>query len=135
MSKSRSLKVYAVVYTFVGLVSVALATTLARGDAGPNPAGPSSPYQLVTATNAAGDSWYANRINKTTGDAWVLSQDGTAWVKMAESGPLPSGDYDMRILPTGTGTNANAEVLRIERKTGKSWTLSNNTWTALTEPK
>lgn len=135
MRNARSRKVTAVLCTLIGLVSVALVTALARGDDGPTPANSGSPFQLVTASYAAGDSWYANRINKTTGEAWDLSQDGTSWVKMTENGQLPSGDYNMRILPYGSGSNANAEVLRIERKTGKSWANINGNWTALTEPK
>ena len=107
----------------------------ARADDVPKSTNPSSPYRLVTAVNAAGDTWFAYRINKATGNAWNLPATGWSWNRMAESEQLPSGDYDLRILPTGSGNGAAATVLRIECKTGCTWVYSNGTWTPFTEPK
>lgn len=132
MRHARSWKATAILCTLVGLVSVALVAALARGDDGSNTASSSSPYRLVCAVSATGDNWYTHRINKITGATFYIN--GTAWTKIVESGQPPAGDYDLAVMAVGSGNNAADEVVRIDRKTGTTWTEVNGNWTLITEP-
>jgi hypothetical protein len=135
MRNARSWKVIAVVCILVGLASFQLASALASGDNVAKQSNPGSPYRLVSSVNAAGDNWFAYRINKVTGETWKIPDAGWSWSKFAEPGQIPNGDYDLQIMVTGSGNSAIAQLIRMERKTGLSWYINNGTWTPMTESK
>jgi hypothetical protein len=70
------------------------------------------------------------RYRVTTGETWALG-DGNAYVKLAESGAVPPGNYDI----VTAGAEAEYAAFRIDRRSGATWQLRNNKWVPVKEPK
>ena len=136
MRNARSWTVTAVLCALVGLASVLLASAPANADDAPKTS-KSDIYRLVTVMTVSGDQWDFYRINTDTGDVWTPDTTTSAWVwlKMVDSDKLPSGDYDLQVINTGSGNSATENVFRIERKTGQTWHLVGTNFVLIAEPK
>ena len=77
---------------------------------------------------ARGEGFEAVRLNVQSGQTSVLR--GTKWVKMAEDGQVPAGNYDLEI---GTTAQNKYYVIRYNRDTGAAWTLYNDKMNAIAE--
>jgi hypothetical protein len=86
----------------------------------------STSFRLVMAASA--NSWYAYRINTKTGETWLPHTDtsGTVWQAIAETNQLPFGDYDLQVAPTISDKGPLHHVLRMERRSGRTWLESND---------
>src|ERR1043166_4228435 len=76
-----------------------------------------------------GDSYQAIRIRIRTGETWTA--EGTKWLKIADAGPIPAGDYDVLLVATEKDYSA----IRYDRVSGSSWLLrGGDKWVKMTEP-
>ena len=74
------------------------------------------------------------RFNSKTGEAWFnWTTVAPEWTKIAETGPVPPGDYEVLLLP-GATSDSNWG-LRYDRITGRTWNFGPNGWAEFKEPK
>jgi hypothetical protein len=76
-----------------------------------------------------GDMLHLVRFDIKTGAAWVLRGTG-AYERLAETGPVPEGDYDL----TTVATDKTWMAFRLDRRSGTAWLLRNNTWHRVKDP-
>jgi hypothetical protein len=70
------------------------------------------------------------KYNVSTGEAFYAGAN-SVWGKYAETGPIPTGQYE--IQPAVTATNFHS-VVRIEKNSGRVWYSSNNKWVEMKNP-
>lgn len=75
-----------------------------------------------------GNTFQGVRFKTATGEAWMMV--GDKFEKLAESGPVPAGDYDITLVTDDT----NWMAFRIDHATGATWQLRNNKWVKVKEP-
>ncbi len=97
--------------------AVSLAATAAEAPAGPQ-------FRLKTA--AVGTGWEAIRYNVTTGE--TARSLALKFQKLAETGPIPSGDYELQIIPLGPDGFSGFGAVRFDRVSGRTWALVDNKW-------
>jgi hypothetical protein len=82
--------------------------------------------------NRVGVNQYdTTRFNRVTGESWQLF--GDEWKKVAETGTVPKGDYDIQVA--GEEADPGVLVLRIDRSTGKTWRRQSFQWISLADAK
>lgn len=83
------------------------------------------------------------RFNPTTGESWRMvwksDQQTNVWETVADTGRIPSGDYDIQIGDSTDTRNPKAGTYfvtyRIDRLSGKTWWQKQGKWHEVTEPK
>ena len=76
-----------------------------------------------------GESYQAIRFKVKTGESWTA--DGGKWLKIADAGPIPAGDYEVLLVATDKDFSA----MRYDRVSGTSWLLrGGDKWVKMTEP-
>jgi hypothetical protein len=69
------------------------------------------------------------RFDPRSGESWLV--DTRTSQKVAESGRVPAGDYDVRAV----GTDKDWWGVRVERGTGLGWVMYNDRWNEIAETK
>jgi hypothetical protein len=75
-----------------------------------------------------GEQLHVIRFHRGTGAAAHIERD--AYEALAETGPVPAGDYDITIITTETQWMA----FRLEADSGSFWLLRKNQWDKASEP-
>lgn len=75
-----------------------------------------------------GDSLHVVRFHRGSGAAWRIERD--SYERLAETGPVPAGDYDITLMATDT----NWMAFRLEADSGAYWLFRKNQWDKVTEP-
>jgi hypothetical protein len=97
----------------------------APGGGRPAAAGPPR-YEVRYAL--AGENLHLVRFDTRTGASAKV--EGDTYQTLAESGPVPPGDYDVTVVATGKTWMA----FRVDRSTGATWLMTNNRWQKVGEP-
>lgn len=71
----------------------------------------------------------AVRFQTATGESWTIG-DGPKFIKMAESGPVPAGAYDILL----SASEDDWMAFRIDRLTGATWQMHQNKWIKISAP-
>lgn len=75
-----------------------------------------------------GKTFQGLRFKVSTGESWQLVVD--KYEKIAETGPIPPGDYDITLVTDDSDWTA----FRMERNSGFTWQLKNRKWVKFKEP-
>ncbi len=94
----------------------------------PGAAAPAGSGRYEVRYARAGDHLHLIRFDPRTGACAKV--EGNAYQSLAESGPVPPGDYDVTIVATEQTWMA----FRVDRSTGTTWLMSNNRWQKVREP-
>lgn len=76
------------------------------------------------------NNWGATRYNPTTGEAFYANNG--VWVKYPESGPIPTGQYEIQ---AATSSTSFLTVFRLDKVSGRGWYAgSGNQWFEMRNP-
>lgn len=83
-------------------------------------------FKIIQERSGGGDRQVV-KFNTKTGEAWSnWTTSAPEWSKIAETGPIPQGDYEVLLL---TGKNADSNWgLRFDKITGRTWNFGPNGW-------
>src|SRR5580700_7716463 len=113
------------------LFALACAATAGLGNpAWADDAAQGSPFRIIMTESSDGGWYQAFRLNTHTGEVCWHVQNGNdwAWNKANDSEKIPEGDYDLKVRTTGPATNSFDNMIRIERKTGRTWIYFDDSW-------
>ena len=88
-------------------------------------------YELTMITPSTAGSMAAYRLNVATGQ--VSNVSGSTSSEVQEPQNIPAGQY--RLYSVQTLDKVSYWLYRLETQTGRTWFLSNNSWTEVTQGK
>ncbi len=118
-----------------GLALTQLSSVPVAAQAPPSAPAKNAGLRIVMTSSAT--TWDAFRFNPLTGESWLVNTDNDpdwVWQKALDLEILPAGDYDIQAVSYVIDDDAREKIFRMNRKTGRTWSLVETTMNAVAEP-
>ena len=125
MSKRIQLGLLVFVCVVAGWLAGQMTTSRAWAEPAGNTSQAASASKFDLRSIYVGDTWETWRFDRNSGESWHEADNKL--VKIKDSKPVPTGDYDILLITNGKMYLAH----RLDRKSGRVWRINGSEWMEL----